>query len=447
VLHFDLNNTLLMCDPAKGLNTVDNVARIVAKSAWGRHVDRKKEQEGQAPHTWELAHDQLNFEQPKECNLLANLPACEDESKVSTYMDFIDVVCPKLQEGSDEEQAERDAERKQMIAKFSQAGGLGSKFKNTYEKLLKNLALPKGAKEELGIVGDHGMEPEQEQTASAHQDPDHSEDEDTRRENERKAFDKRMLRELYGEGRYHMIPSFFRTLMYLKKNKQEFAVVFRTFGTDLKHAVHEFDKFARGEHPCFNGRNGMPIVKMDGAKATKDFRFNQPDEQIGAIYRLGTDVSESVFVQGKDHERVEHDQINMIDQDEFVVTKDHIQMYTSMIETLKKHSVMAIQEDYVAWNSNGRENNCGKLLLVDQADYNTQHIFFDDNADYGTDCIVDVRDLLTGEEIPYKKFMDMYVVKVHPHRAILESDYFVKQIENCEMKRDEEIRRMEAGIA
>lgn len=40
----------------------------------------------------------------------------------------------------------------------------------------------------------------------------------------------------------------------------------------------------------------------------------------------------------------------------------------------------------------------------------------------------------------------MYVVKVHPHRAILENDYFVKQIELCEEKRDEEIRRVEAGI-
>ena len=43
--------------------------------------------------------------------------------------------------------------------------------------------------------------------------------------------------------------------------------------------------------------------------------------------------------------------------------------------------------------------------------------------------------------------MDMYVVKVHPPRAILENDYFVKLIEQCEAKRDDEIRRVEAGIA
>ena len=37
--------------------------------------------------------------------------------------------------------------------------GPGSKFKSTYERLLKTLTLPRGAKEELGITGDFGMEP------------------------------------------------------------------------------------------------------------------------------------------------------------------------------------------------------------------------------------------------------------------------------------------------
>ena len=44
------------------------------------------------------------------------------------------------------------------------------------------------------------------------------------------------------------------------------------------------------------------------------------------------------------------------------------------------------------------------------------------------------------------KYMDMYVVKVQPHKAILEPEYFIKKIEECEMKRNEEIQRVEAGI-
>jgi len=46
----------------------------------------------------------------------------------------------------------------------------------------------------------------------------------------KKAYEKEMTHRIFNEGRYHIIPSYFRTLMYLKKQKREFAVVFRTFG-------------------------------------------------------------------------------------------------------------------------------------------------------------------------------------------------------------------------
>jgi hypothetical protein len=85
------------------------------------------------------------------------------------------------------------------------------------------------------------------------------------------------------------------------------------------------------------------------------------------------------------------------------------------------------------------------LLLIDQADYGTLHIFFDDRAHEGEDCIVDVRDAVTQEVIPYEKAKNVYVVKVEPHRAILEGDYFIKMIEMVERNRDDEIDRAENG--
>jgi len=48
--------------------------------------------------------------------------------------------------------------------------------------------------------------------------------------------------------------------------------------------------------------------------------------------------------------------------------------------------------------------------------------------------------------VPYKKFIDTFVVKVEPHRAILESDYFIKMIEEAEQHRDEEIEKVESGV-
>jgi hypothetical protein len=135
----------------------------------------------------------------------------------------------------------------------------------------------------------------------------------------------------------------------------------------------------------------------------------------------------------------------MLDGDAEVI-KEHLEIHQTLIEVLKKYGSVAISDDYQSWNNAGRDIANAKLLMVDQADYNTQHIFFDDNADRGRECCVDVRDVITGESIPNSKFMNMYVVKVQPHKAITESDYFIKQIELCEEARDEEIRKVEAGI-
>lgn len=255
-----------------------------------------------------------------------------------------------------------------------------------------------------------------------------------------------MLRELYGEGKYYLIPSFFRTLMYLKKQKKEFAIAFRTFGNELDTVIHEFNMFCNGEHPCFNGRNSTPIVKFDGSKNSKDYRIKEPCQRA-AFYRGGEGINETLMVTGKHNRVAKIMDLNLIDNDgDNQVLRDHLDIFQTILETFKKHGSMAFQEDYPAWSKSGRLNSFAKLLMLDQSDYATQHIFFDDNADDGEECIVDVRDVITGQPIDQAKYMNMYVVKVHPHRAITEPDYFIKEIEKCEAKRDEEIARVEAGI-
>lgn len=142
VLHMDINNTILMSDRAKGLGTDQNLARIVCKSAWGRLHSTLNSETKEKTHTWELAHDQLTFSEPASANLLANLPPLDEgqESKLATYQDWMDAQFPKLAApASDEEQAEREELRRSMQVKFAQPGGLGAKFKNTFEKMCKAL--------------------------------------------------------------------------------------------------------------------------------------------------------------------------------------------------------------------------------------------------------------------------------------------------------------------
>ena len=93
---------------------------------------------------------------------------------------------------------------------------------------------------------------------------------------------------------------------------------------------------------------------------------------------------------------------------------------------------MAVSDDQKSWNENDNHREVSKLLLIDQADYGTQHIFFDDKADEDEDCNVDARDVISKEILNDKKAKNIYVVKVEPHRAILEPDYFIKMIEQAE---------------
>ena len=93
-------------------------------------------------------------------------------------------------------------------------------------------------------------------------------------------------------------------------------------------------------------------------------------------------------------------EVHQIEEDEdTTIIRDHLDIFQTLLETFKRHGSMSMGEDYPAWKESGFSNSRAKLLLVDQADYNTQHIFFDDNADEGDECIVDVRDVITGEKI------------------------------------------------
>ena len=118
--------------------------------------------------------------------------------------------------------------------------------------------------------------------------------------------------------------------MYLKKKKEEFSIVFNSFGSELDNCVYEFNKFCQGEHPCFNGRNNTPHVKIDGTKNSKDLRFRHPHQRL-CMYREqeSENLEELVMVTGS-NQRVEGmDQVNQIDEDDDVmIIRKHLEIYT-----------------------------------------------------------------------------------------------------------------------
>ena len=219
--------------------------------------------------------------------------------------------------------AENENLRFQKITNFAKPGNPGAKFKNLFEKMIKSLSLPKAAKDELGISDDAGaqvltqkgtepnelierqsqMEERKETTQMSQpnlEDEDIGERKSTiakEKEEDKTNSDFRIKMELFGEGKYNLIPSFFRTMIYLKKAKREYAITFRTFGDDLPNTIYEFNAFCAGEHPCYNGRGGTPLVKFDGSKGTKDLGIKDRSQKA-LYYRYGTELSECKLVTG-----------------------------------------------------------------------------------------------------------------------------------------------------
>lgn len=68
------------------------------------------------------------------------------------------------------------------------------------------------------------------------------------------------MRDNFEEDKVCLLPSFLKFLVYLRKNKIEFGLIFRTFGRDLPLIRREINYFVTGKHPMFNGKNGTNLV-------------------------------------------------------------------------------------------------------------------------------------------------------------------------------------------
>jgi hypothetical protein len=80
-------------------------------------------------------------------------------------------------------------------------------------------------------------------------------------------------------------------------------------------------------------------------------------------------------------------------------------------------------------------------MITPMSKENISNIIYREN-----ECIVNVKDPIKGKNLSYKKTIGKYVCKVDPIRAILEPDYFIKMIEEAEIKRGKQIEKIELGF-
>ena len=115
--------------------------------------------------------------------------------------------------------------------------------------------------------------------------------------------DKEKFRIIFKNAYCHLIPSFYKIFVQLKKAKREFAMVFRFFGNDedsVDHLLFEFEQFCEAIHPCWNGNFGFTQQRFDGTKNTKDFRVKENLENVAISIRSSNPQLENLVFETKE---------------------------------------------------------------------------------------------------------------------------------------------------
>jgi hypothetical protein len=91
-----------------------------------------------------------------------------------------------------------------------------------------------------------------------------------------------------------------------------------------------------------------------------------------------------------------------------------------------RNCALAIRDYYHFWKSRNEFPRAGKLLLDNPEDSRIIQMFFDDNIGYTSAHIVDVRDVRTGESVPFSKVKNAQLNRAEPVNAILDDMFFVR---------------------
>lgn len=384
------------------------MAKVLASQCWGT----VEEKEGNS--VWKLAHNTISFTKP--------------DPELVSYAKFASGMYPSKTTEEEPDENRRALVNKEiagsyakLISEFVSPGKPGYKFKSVLDKMLRCLSLPKSICEYYSLSG-AGEEEKEENPEEEEQ---------------------RLIKQLFSGGKALLVPSFFRLIQELKKNKREYSIVFRTFGMDAEVIREEFNLFCRGSHPMFNGKHGTPRLRYDGKNNTKNMCIEPTN--VGYISRV--DLALVLGTLNRHPEGTDPSEFHSkaVDEGLVAVHSDYSSIYVAMQEVLLSSASMLIVDDYNFWNSHGETGESGKLLLVDDTDYSTLQVFFDDKIGHEAAGIVDIRDVVTGESIPHAAALNKFYFKVDSYRAVTEPDYFYKSLLLCEENRTQEIYKREIG--
>ncbi|KAL4491286.1 hypothetical protein ABPG72_021672 [Tetrahymena utriculariae] len=433
ILHFDINKTLVLADTRLRHSKEDSLNLLLSKYAWGRIEQKDSES------YWKLVTNHFSFTKPEE--------------DLISYNQYINSLLPEITTEQEPSQEKRDEENKQINLKrqlhyntFCRSSSPGMKLKPEYDRILKNISIPANVQEDIKQQIEKIAQQQGKQLFDANQNTQRifKSDQECVYPTPSKYL------QFFQDGKYQILPGFYRMIIQLLRLKRDFSIVFHSFADNLYDIIAEFNLFCRGEHPCYNGKNNTPQVRLDGVRSQKNFIINE--RSMGLVYRYSEDVNESALVMGtlKRVPKIKHledEYEKELEEDSITIHKGIHNIYSYLKQMSLEKGAFALNHDYQFWVNNGQKNQFSKPLIIDSQNLDALHIFFDDNITEGDDCIIDLREAVTGQQIPIKKSIDKYLVAISMLDLLRDPDYLLKCIDTCEKKRDEEIYRIVNGIS
>eukprot|EP00933_Yihiella_yeosuensis_P034811 TRINITY_DN2828_c0_g3_i1.p1 TRINITY_DN2828_c0_g3~~TRINITY_DN2828_c0_g3_i1.p1 ORF type:complete len:552 (+),score=122.51 TRINITY_DN2828_c0_g3_i1:138-1793(+) len=425
ILHVALPRTIMTQDMAAGLSTEAELNDALSTLAWGS-VDIEQGE-------WTLESPDPSTEPP--------------HSSLISYAEYVERTYPSDHTMEDKAREENAHLAAQKRAAFTCPGEPGAKFRPMFDQMVKNIqhsnkALAKAYDIKKVILNED----------DAPEDPNKTEAQNIMR-----------------FGRHQILPSFWHMLVQLTKRGRRFSVIFRSFNREqLSQAQKELQLFCAGQHPAYSGQHKTqkpPL--MDGNKASKDYTLT--DANIGSFDRM----SDNLLFKDSPAAAPSAETANPAEGGEaapdegsapqaaavafkpksYSLKPLHEAYAGIMHEILETSNTAAIVDDLAFWETNDRKSTAGKLLMVDHAggyaETKVQHIFFDGNIRKGDAHCVDVRDVVSGDPIPFSEAEDVFCHRVDLFQAVTDIDYFLKATEACEMKMSQKIleSRRSAGLS
>jgi hypothetical protein len=173
----------------------------------------------------------------------------------------------------------------------------------------------------------------------------------------------------------HMLPAFFTTLVTLAQQQPNVSIVLRTMGTDLPEVARALTAFAQGQHPdypdfCHNAFVMPPTALYQGRWGRQ--RQDSVNDTTSSTMTNHSHINDSILDEHHVDDNDNDDMVYQLWQDDRLVASGDAEV----VALLHQHSICGIQDDYEFWKTHQWEPWAGKpiWMLPD-----VQHILLDDN--------------------------------------------------------------------